>query len=107
MAKITYIQSDDTEQTVEIAAGLSIMEGARDNGIAGIEAQCGGSCSCSTCHAFIHPDWVGKLPPKEELEEDMLDFAHELDAVRSRLTCQIKVTDEMDGLVIYVPESQG
>ncbi len=106
MAKITYIEHSGTEHVVEVANGLTVMEGARDNGIPGIEADCGGACACSTCHVYVHPDWVGKLPGKESMEVDMLDFAFEPDEVRSRLTCQVKVTDALDGLVVQMPEKQ-
>jgi len=106
MAKITYIEHNGTEHVVEVASGLTVMEGARDNNIPGIDADCGGACACSTCHAYIAPDWVEKLPAKESMEEDMLDFAFETDPARSRLTCQIKVTDDMDGLVVHLPERQ-
>ena len=106
MAKITYIEHGGTEHVVEVANGLTVMEGARDNGIPGIEADCGGACACSTCHVYVHPDWVGKLPGKESMEEDMLDFAFEPDETRSRLTCQLKVTDALDGLVVQMPEKQ-
>jgi ferredoxin, 2Fe-2S len=75
MAKITYIEHNGTEHVVEVPNGLTVMEGARDNGIPGIEADCGGACACSTCHVYVHPDWVAKLPHKESMEEDMLDFA--------------------------------
>ncbi len=106
MAKITYVEHDGTEHTVEVANGLTVMEGARDNNIPGIEADCGGACACSTCHVYVDQEWVAKLPPKEDMEMDMLDFAWEPDPVRSRLTCQIKVTDELDGLVVHLPERQ-
>ena len=106
MAKITYIEHNGTEHVVEVANGLTVMEGARDNGIPGIEADCGGACACSTCHVYVAEDWVGKLPSKEAMEEDMLDFAYEADTNRSRLTCQIKVTDALDGLVVQMPEKQ-
>ena len=106
MAKITYIEHNGTEHVVEVANGLTVMEGARDNGIPGIEADCGGACACSTCHVYVAEDWVGKLPSKEAMEEDMLDFAFEPDTNRSRLTCQIKVTDALDGLVVQMPEKQ-
>ena len=75
-------------------------------GVRGIDADCGGACACSTCHVYVHPDWVGKLPPKEDMEEDMLDFAFDV-RPSSRLSCQIKVRDELDGLIVHVPEKQG
>ena len=106
MAKITYIEHNGTEHVVDVANGRTVMEGARDNGIPGIEADCGGACACSTCHVYVHPDWIGKLPEKESMEEDMLDFAFEPDPARSRLTCQVKVTAELDGLVVQMPEKQ-
>jgi 2Fe-2S ferredoxin len=106
MAKITYIEHNGTEHVVEVANGLTVMEGARDNNIPGIDADCGGACACSTCHVYVHPDWVAKLAPREDMEEDMLDFAFEPDATRSRLTCQIKVMDDLDGLVVHMPEKQ-
>jgi ferredoxin, 2Fe-2S len=106
MAKITYIEHNGTEHVVDVANGLTVMEGARDNGVPGIEADCGGACACSTCHVYIAEDWVEKLPAREAMEADMLDFAWEPDPVRSRLTCQIKVTDALDGLVVTLPEKQ-
>ena len=105
MPKITYIEHNGTEHTVDVAAGLTVMEGAVNNNIPGIDADCGGACACSTCHAYVDPAWVGKLPAREDMEEDMLDFAYEPNP-RSRLTCQIKVTPEMDGLVLQLPEKQ-
>ncbi|MGV6812379.1 MAG: 2Fe-2S iron-sulfur cluster-binding protein [Brevirhabdus sp.] len=106
MAKITYIEFNGTEHTVDVANGLTVMEGARDNGIPGIEADCGGACACSTCHVYVAENWVEKLPAKDAMEEDMLDFAFQPDPARSRLTCQIKVTDDLDGLVVNMPEKQ-
>ena len=106
MAKITYIEHNGTEHVIDVANGLTVMEGARDNGIPGIEADCGGACACSTCHVYVAEDWVEKLPEKEAMEADMLDFAWEPDPVRSRLTCQLKVTDALDGLVVTMPEKQ-
>jgi len=106
MAKITYIEHNGTQHTVDVANGLTVMEGARDNNIPGIEADCGGACACSTCHVYVDPAWVEKLPTKDDMEEDMLDFAYEPDPARSRLTCQIKVTDAVDGLIVQMPEKQ-
>lgn len=106
MAKITYVEFNGKEHVVEVAAGLTVMEGARDNGIPGIEADCGGACACSTCHVYVAPEWVEKLPEKDPMEEDMLDFAYEPDPARSRLTCQIKVSDALDGLKVHMPEKQ-
>lgn len=106
MAKITYIEHDGKEHVVDVANGLTVMEGARDNDIPGIEADCGGACACSTCHVYVAEDWIEKLPAREPMEEDMLDFAFEPDPSRSRLTCQIKVTDDLNGLVVQMPEKQ-
>ena len=106
MAKITYIEHNGTEHVVEVATGLTVMEGARDNSIPGIEADCGGACACSTCHVYVAPEWVEKLPPVDPMEEDMLEFAYEPDSTRSRLTCQLKVTDALDGLVVQMPKKQ-
>ena len=106
MAKITYIEHNGTEHVVEVANGMTVMEGARDNNIPGIDTDCGGACACSTCHVYVHPDWVAKLPERDDMEEDMLDFAYEPDPERSRLTCQLKVSDELDGLIVQMPEMQ-
>ncbi|PCJ76716.1 MAG: 2Fe-2S ferredoxin [Rhodobacteraceae bacterium] len=106
MAKITYIEHNGTEHVIEVANGLTVMEGARDNNVPGIEADCGGACACSTCHCYVAQDWVEKLPAKDDMEADMLDFAWEPDVTRSRLTCQVKVTDALDGLVVNLPEKQ-
>jgi 2Fe-2S ferredoxin len=106
MAKITYIEHNGTRHEVDVTNGLTVMEGARDNNIPGIEADCGGACACSTCHVYVDPAWVAKLPAREEMEIDMLDFAFEPDPDRSRLTCQLKVTDALDGLVVQMPEKQ-
>ena len=106
MAAITYIEYNGTEHVVDVPNGLTVMEGARDNAIPGIEADCGGACACSTCHVYVHPDWTGKLPPIDAMEEDMLEFAYEPDPARSRLTCQLKVTDALNGLVVQMPERQ-
>ena len=106
MAKITYIEHNGTSHTVDVANGLTVMEGARDNNIPGIEADCGGACACSTCHVYVDPNWVGKIPEKEDMEEDMLDFAYSPDENLSRLTCQLQVTEEIDGLIVRMPEKQ-
>ncbi len=106
MAKITYVEFSGTEHVVDVANGMTVMEGARDNNIPGIEADCGGACACSTCHVYVDPAWVEKLPAKDHMEEDMLDFAYQPDPARSRLTCQLKVTDALDGLRVQMPEKQ-
>lgn len=106
MAKITYVEHNGTEHVVEVATGLTVMEGARDNNIPGIEADCGGACACSTCHVYIDSAWLDRVPPKDDMEEDMLDFAYDPDPATSRLTCQITVNDQLDGLVVKMPEKQ-
>ena len=106
MAKITYVAHDGTERTVEAKNGMSVMEVAVNNSIPGIDADCGGACACSTCHVYVDPAWVAKLPAKDGMEEDMLDFAYNPDPARSRLTCQVKVTDALDGLKVFMPEKQ-
>jgi 2Fe-2S ferredoxin len=105
MPKITYIEHIGTQHTVEVPVGLTVMEGAVNNNVPGIDADCGGACACSTCHAYVSPDWVARMPVREDMEMDMLDFAYEPNE-RSRLTCQVKVTAEMDGLVLQLPEKQ-
>ena len=105
MPKITYIEHGGNEHVVEVSSGLTVMEGARDNNIPGIDADCGGACACSTCHVYVHPDWVAKIPAREPMEEDMLDFAFEVKE-SSRLSCQITVSDELEGLVVKMPEKQ-
>ena len=106
MAKITYVEHGGKEHVVEVANGLTVMEGARDNGIPGIEADWGGACACSTCHVYVDPAWVDKLPKKDAMEEDMLDFAWQPDPARSRLTCQLKVSAALDGLRVQMPQKQ-
>jgi 2Fe-2S ferredoxin len=106
MAKITYIEHNGTRHEVDVANGLTVMEGARDNNVPGIEADCGGACACSTCHVYVDAEWVDRLPARDPMEEDMLDFAWQPDAIRSRLTCQLKVSDAVDGLVVHLPEKQ-
>jgi len=105
MAKITYIEFDGTEHTVEVKPGLSVMEGAVKNNIPGIDADCGGACACATCHVHVDDAWLAKTGGKSAMEESMLDFAEGVDE-NSRLSCQIRVSDELDGLVVRMPESQ-
>ena len=106
MAKITYVEFGGKQHIIDVPSGMTVMEGARDNGVPGIEADCGGACACSTCHVYVAPELVGRLPKKDAMEEDMLDFAWQPDPERSRLTCQLKVSDALDGLVVYLPEKQ-
>ena len=105
MPKIKYIEHSGKEHEVDVPAGWSVMEGAVKNLIPGIDADCGGACACATCHVFVDPAWLDKLPKKEDMEETMLDFAPDM-AANSRLSCQIKVTPALDGLVVRMPKSQ-
>ena len=105
MSKITYIEHSGKSHTIEVPNGLSVMEGAVQNNIPGIDADCGGSMACATCHVYVKEEWFNKLPKKEDGEEDMLDMAFE-PKKNSRLSCQIMVSDQLDGLVVNLPEKQ-
>ena len=105
MPKITYIEHSGKSHTIEVANGLSVMEGAVQNNIPGIDADCGGSMACATCHVYVKEEWFNKLPKKEDGEEDMLDMAFE-PKKNSRLSCQLMVSDQLDGLVVNLPEKQ-
>lgn len=105
MPKITYIDQDGNERTVEAELGATVMETAINNDVPGILATCGGSCSCATCHVYVDEDWFDKLPPLSIEELDMLDTAHDLEP-NSRLSCQILVTEEIDGLIVTTPARQ-
>jgi ferredoxin, 2Fe-2S len=105
MAKITFIQHDGVEQTVEGQPGLSVMETAIKHMVNGIDADCGGACACATCHVYVEPEWREKTGARSPMEEDMLDFAFDV-RDNSRLSCQIKVSDGLDGLRVRVPEKQ-
>jgi 2Fe-2S ferredoxin len=106
MPKITYIEHNGTAHEVEGEVGSTVMETAIRNAVPGIEAECGGALACATCHVYVREDWFEKTGGPSEMEEDMLDFAYEVRPT-SRLSCQIKVSDELDGLVVDVPERQG
>ncbi len=105
MAKITYVAHDGSSRTIEVNPGYSVMEGAIKNNVPGIDADCGGACACATCHVYVDEAWIEKVGPANAMEESMLDFAEGVQP-NSRLSCQIKVTDELDGLVMRTPESQ-
>ena len=105
MAKITYIENKEKTYTIEVANGLSVMEGAIQNNVPGIDADCGGSMACATCHVYVKEKWFNKLPQKEDGEEDMLDMAYEPNKF-SRLSCQVIVSDELDGLIVSIPSKQ-
>jgi 2Fe-2S ferredoxin len=107
MAKITYIEeSDGSKFEVEAENGSTVMENAIMNGVPGIIAECGGACTCATCHVHVDPDWTEIVGGPSMMEEDMLDFAYDVKPT-SRLSCQIKVRDELDGLIVHVPGRQG
>ena len=105
MAKITYIEHNGMNHTVDVQNGLTVMEGAVQNNIPGIDADCGGSMACATCHVYVKEDWFYKINKKNEGEDDMLDQAYE-PKKNSRLSCQIIVTDDLDGLIVDMPEKQ-
>jgi ferredoxin, 2Fe-2S len=105
MPKIKYVEHTGKEHEIEVPNGWSVMEGAVKNLVPGIDADCGGACACATCHVYVDQAWLAKLDPKQDMEETMLDFAQDLEP-NSRLSCQIKVTPELDGLVVRMPKSQ-
>ncbi len=105
MAKITYIEHNGKSHTVEVKNGLSVMEGAVQNNIPGIDADCGGGMACATCHVYVKEEWFDKVNIKSEGEDDMLDQAYEPNK-HSRLSCQISVSDDIDGLIVNLPEKQ-
>lgn len=105
MPRITFVHADDTTTTIEAATGMTAMQAARDNNIRGIRAECGGECSCSTCHCYVDATWAKRLPPKQDDEASLVEFAWEPKDT-SRLACQIRLTDALDGLVLYIPERQ-
>ena len=105
MPKINYINSEGNSKTVEVENGLSVMEGAIQNDIPGIDADCGGSMACATCHVYVGENWLNKLPKAEDAEIDMIDMAYE-PKKNSRLSCQLIVTNELDGLTVTTPAKQ-
>ena len=105
MPKITYIDYQGNSKTIEVENGLSVMEGAVQNEITGIDADCGGSMACATCHVYVEEKWLNKIPKAEEAEVDMIDMVYE-PKKNSRLSCQIIVSDELDGLKVTTPEKQ-
>ena len=105
MPKITYIEHNGKSHTIEVPNGLTVMEGAIQNNIPGIDADCGGSMACATCHVYVDEKWFDKLKKRESAEQDMLDMAFE-PKKNSRLSCQITVSDDLDGLVVKMPSKQ-
>jgi len=106
MPKVFYIEFNGKKHEVDVPNGYSLMEGAVKNSVNGIDADCGGSCACATCHIYIDDQWVEKLPKIEEAERDMLDFVSSLKK-ESRLSCQVMMSNELDGLIVKLPERQG
>jgi 2Fe-2S ferredoxin len=105
MPKITYIDSSGNQKTIEVEIGLTVMEGAIQNNVTGIDADCGGGMSCATCHVYVKEEWLNKLPKAEDAEQDMIDMAFQPQK-NSRLSCQITVTENLDGLTVTTPEKQ-
>ena len=105
MTNIKYIEFNGKEHLVDVPNGLTVMEGAIKNKIPGIDADCGGACACATCHVYLDETWVEKVSSKEDAEEDMLDFAFDVKPT-SRLSCQLTVTEELEGLTVNLPEKQ-
>ena len=105
MAKITYIEHSGKSHTIDVKNGLSVMEGAVQNNIPGIDADCGGGMACATCHVYVKEEWFNNIPPKNEGEDDMLDQAYKPQK-NSRLSCQIEVSDVLEGLEVNLPEKQ-
>lgn len=106
MAKVTYIEHNGTEHVVDVQNGMSAMEGAVRNMIPGIDADCGGACACATCHVFVDEEWLSATGRAQPMEESMLDFADSV-APNSRLSCQIMINDDLDGLKLRMPAQQG
>jgi 2Fe-2S ferredoxin len=106
MPKIVFTEPDGARREITAPAGITLMEAARQNGVRGIVAQCGGACACATCHVYIDPAWLAKLEPIEDMEEGMLETAWE-PRDNSRLSCQVHVTAKLDGLMVTVPQRQG
>ena len=105
MAKVTYIEHSGQKHEIEVANGLTVMEGAVQNDIPGIDADCGGGMACATCHVYVKDDWFSKLPEKENGEDDMLDQAYQPNS-SSRLSCQIIISEDLNGLIVHLPEKQ-
>ena len=105
MPKITYIEHNGKNHTIEVANGLSVMEGAVQNNIPGIDADCGGGMACATCHVYVKEEWLNKLDKPEDAEQDMIDMAFE-PKKNSRLSCQLIVSDKLDGLIVTTPSKQ-
>ena len=106
MPKVTYIEFSGAEHLVEVPVGLSVMRGAVNNGVPGIDADCGGECACATCHVYVDDSWIGRLAALGDNEDALLDGAASARQVNSRLSCQIAMREELDGLVVRMPDGQ-
>jgi 2Fe-2S ferredoxin len=106
MPRITFVDFGGTARTVDADVGSTVMEAAMQNGVPGIDAECGGGCACATCHVYVDEEWREIVGPAQPMEEDMLDFASDVRA-NSRLSCQIEVRPELDGLMVHTPTRQG
>lgn len=106
MPTVTYVETDGTERRVDVPNGTSLMLGAVKNNIRGIDAECGGACSCATCHIYVDPSWLGRLSPVDDMEDEMLQGCAAVRLPESRLSCQIEVQPGLDGLVVRVPDRQ-
>ncbi len=106
MPRVTYVEHEGAVHEVEVAVGLTVMEGAYKNGITGIEAECGGACACATCHCYVDDAWVASFPPRKDEEVEMLEFAKSEFRDNSRLACQLNITEDHDGLIVRLPELQ-
>ena len=106
MTTVTYIEFNGAEHVLDVPNGTSVMQGALDNGIPGIVAECGGGMACATCHCYVDDDWIDKVGPPSQPEKDMLEFSASPAKSTSRLSCQIAVSDELEGLVVHLPEKQ-
>jgi len=105
MPTIIYIEHNGTKHEIDVRSGNSVMEGAIKHNIPGIDADCGGACACATCHVYVDPEWFDKTGGPSVMEESMLDFAQDVEET-SRLSCQIRVSDDLDGLIVRLPENQ-
>ena len=105
MVRATYIEVDGAEHRVEADEGISLMEAARQNGVPGVDGDCGGACACATCHVHVDPDWFERTGPANEEEADLLEFAND-PAATSRLSCQMKLSAALDGLIVRTPPTQ-
>ncbi len=106
MPKVTFIDASGASRTINIPAGWSLMEGAVQNDVTGIVAECGGGCACATCHVFVAPEWIDKLPARSPAENDLLECTAVAREPNSRLSCQLPISDALDGLVVTLPDRQ-